>query len=588
MTVSAQDFVAIGAATTPVFSADGQTLFHLRGAGLPQVWALDLRTGADHALTAHDERVAFLRRAPNDDRLIYGIDRGGDERQQLWLLDPATGAQRPLTDAPASIHDFGAFSPDGTRIAYAANDRDPAHFDIVIQALDGTAIRRVWQGSGLLSVGAFAPDGSLLTAIADRGFTDQSLLIVDPALGAATVFPRPVPTRYQSIRWAADGTGLCGLTDHGGADFLYLAAFDLATGLVETLFAAPGRDVEAWALSPDRARLATIENAGGASLLRLGPVNGPRPLVAGLPAGVISEPAFSPDGSLLAVAVSGPDIPPALWGIATATGAARPLWAPDPSRDFVVPTEVRWTSFDGREIPGFLALPAGPTPARGHPAIVWVHGGPEAQTRANFRPDIQALLARGFAVLMPNVRGSTGYGRDYFAADDRDKRLDATTDLAHAHAFLAAHPAIDATRIGIMGQSYGGYMVLSAITEHPALWRAAVNFYGIADFTTLLATTGPWRRAQRAYEYGDDPTLFARISPLRRAEQIRAPLLVLHGHRDPRVPITESEQIVAALRARQHRVDYLTFDDAGHGFIRPNDRVRAWDAVARFFHEHLC
>jgi dipeptidyl aminopeptidase/acylaminoacyl peptidase len=200
------------------------------------------------------------------------------------------------------------------------------------------------------------------------------------------------------------------------------------------------------------------------------------------------------------------------------------------------------------------------------------------------------LVAQGFAVLLPNVRGSSGYGRAYAESDDVEKRLDSVTDLAFARHWLAAHPAIDTERIGIMGQSYGGFMVLSAITEHPELWRAAVNYYGIADFVTLLETTGPWRRNHRAAEYGDPQRhadLFARISPLHRVDRVTAPVLIAHGHRDPRVPIGESEQFVAALQERQKKVDYLTFDYAGHGFIRPEDRRRIYSAVAAFFTTHL-
>jgi len=196
------------------------------------------------------------------------------------------------------------------------------------------------------------------------------------------------------------------------------------------------------------------------------------------------------------------------------------------------------------------------------------------------------LVAQGFAVLMPNVRGSSGYGRAFAESDDREKRPGCVTDLVLGRHWLAAHPAIDAERIGIMGQSYGGYMVNAAVTEHPDLWKAAVCYYGIVDFVTTLAGTGPWRRGHRAAEYGD-AALFARISPIHRVDRICVPMLVAHGERDPRVPIGESEQLVAALRARQQPVTYLTFDYAGHGFVRPDDKRRIYAAVADFFARYL-
>jgi dipeptidyl aminopeptidase/acylaminoacyl peptidase len=407
----------------------------------------------------------------------------------------------------------------------------------------------------------------------------------------AASFPSDSGTNYQSVRWASDGRTLLALTDHGGSDFLRLCRLDPDSGAVAVVYAADGRDVEGWAISSDGTMLATIENDRGYAVLRVGATDAERPVVAGLPRGVISEPAFAPDAKSLAFTVAAPTVPASIW--LWHDGTARPLVQPDVEVDpaqFVDLELVEWKSFDGARIPGWLALPPGGKPASGFPAVIWVHGGPVSQTRPNFRPDIQMLLAAGFAVLMPNVRGSSGYGRASIESDDVERRLDSVTDLAHGRHWLAAHPAIDAARIGIMGQSYGGFMVNSAITEHPDLWRAAVSYYGIADFVTLLAGTGAWRRDHRAAEYGDpqrNAELFARISPVHRAECVQVPVLLAHGTRDPRVPYGESEQFAAALAERQKPVTFLSFDYAGHGFIRPADRTRIYAAVVEFFTTHL-
>ena len=589
-TTPPERWAQVEAAGAAAFSQDGTTLFHLRGAGLAQIWALTLATGVARQLTRHDEKVAFLRRSPTDDRLLYGIDAGGDERQQLWLLEG--DAARPLTEVPAVIHDFGAWMPGGTAIAYAANDRTEAHLDVVLHELSG-ARRRLFEGDGMTAVAAVSPDGATLAIVAERSTFDMSLWLVGLD-GAARELPRNRPTRYQSVRWSADAGLLC-LTDADDRDVLALCRLDPETGAATELAAAPGMDLEAYALSPDGTLLATIENDRGYGLLRLGPPGRERPLLPGLPAqGVAADLAFSPAGApggiRLAFTFSSPTAPTALWVWEAATNAARPLWQPAlPAR--AIPFElVAWTSFDARSIPGWLALPATPAPPGGHSAVIWVHGGPAAQARGAFRADMQSLLAQGHAVLMPNVRGSTGYGRAATLSDERERRLDTVTDLAHGQAWLAARPDIDASRIAVMGQSYGGYMVLAAITEHPGLWRCAIDFYGIADFRTLLAGTGAWRRTHRADEYGDpsrQPELMQRISPLTHVDRITAPLLALHGRRDPRVPIGESEQIVTALRERQRRVTYEVFDYAGHGFVRPDDKRRVYLAVAGFLGEEL-
>ncbi len=422
------------------------------------------------------------------------------------------------------------------------------------------ARRRLWEGEGEATVAGFSPDGRTLAVIAERATFDMTLHLLpvpgpgsdETAAGTPREVPRTAPTRYLSVRWTPEG-GLTCLTDAGGRDHLALCRLDPDTGEATELYASPGRDVESYAFSPDRSVLATVENDRGFGLLRLGPAGAAeaRPTPAGLPPDVLAaDPAFSPDGARLALTVSSPTTPTALW--LCEDGAARPLWQPErpaPARPFSL---VSWPTFDGRDVPGWLALPDGAPPPAGYPAVVWVHGGPAGQTRANFRADMQALLAQGYAVLMPNVRGSTGYGRASTLSDERERRLDSVTDLAHGAHWLAARPGIDATRIAVMGQSYGGYMVLAAITEHPELWRCAIDFYGIADFRTLLANTGPWRRSHRADEYGDpdrQPELMERISPITHVNRIRVPVLALHGTRDPRVPFNESEQIVSALEA---------------------------------------
>ncbi|WP_342358813.1 S9 family peptidase [Terrarubrum flagellatum] len=593
MPVPTDAWVQIGAATTPAFSKDGRTLFHLRGPGLPQVWAMDLDGGNARQLSRHDEKVAFLRRCPADDRLIWGIDAGGDERQQFWLLEP--GAEpRALTDAPEAIHEFGAWSADGARIAYAVNDRDECFFDISLMDLATGARTRLLKGKGILTAPSWTPDLARLVVIEDHSSSDFRLWIVDAKTGAARSLPLAAPARFASVRWVEKGAVLMALSD-AGADMMRLCRIDPETGVSAVVFEAPGREVEAWSLSSDEKMLATIENDRGYAVLRVGPVDGERPVISGLPEGVVADLAWSPHNTALAFTVQGPTTPPGLW--LWREGAAAPIPIADPMaasgidrKSLIEPELVEWTSFDGLRIPGWYALPRGPAPDGGFPAVMWVHGGPASQTRANFRPDIQMLLSQGFAVLMPNARGSTGYGRAYMEADEVEKRPDFMADLAAGRAWLAAQPDINPDRIGIMGQSYGGWAVLAAVTLQPELWKAAVDYYGIADFVTLLERTGPWRRDHRAREYGFpgvDDDLFQKISPIHHIDRVVAPMLLLHGDRDPRVPMHESDQFSEALSLRQKKVAYERFTYAGHGFIRPDHVRRVYASVAAHFREHL-
>jgi dipeptidyl aminopeptidase/acylaminoacyl peptidase len=430
--------------------------------------------------------------------------------------------------------------------------------------------------------------------IEDHSSADSRLWIMDATTGVTRALPRTAPARFASVRWVENGAALMGLSA-AGADMMRLCRIDTESGASTVVFEAEGRDVEAWSLSPDETMLATIENDRGYAVLRVGRAGHERPVVAGLSPGIVADLNWSPDSATLAFTVEGPTTPPDIW--MWRDSAAAPVPREDPllpsgiDRDSLIePALVEWVSFDGLRISGWYAEPRGRTPARGFPAVMWVHGGPAMQTRANFRPDIQMLLSQGFAVLMPNARGSTGYGRAFMLADEVEKRPDVMEDLATGRAWLATQPNVDPTRIGIMGQSYGGWAVLAAVTLQPELWKAAVDYYGIADFVTLLERTSPWRRDHRAREYGFPGTndeLFQQISPIHHVDHVVAPMLLLHGDRDPRVPIYESERFSEALALRQKKVTYERFAYAGHGFIRPDHRRRAYASVAAHFREHL-
>ncbi len=222
--------------------------------------------------------------------------------------------------------------------------------------------------------------------------------------------------------------------------------------------------------------------------------------------------------------------------------------------------------------------------------MIIVHGGPEAQWKPDFRADIQYMLARGIMVIAPNIRGSTGYGRDYQHLDDRELRMDSVADLKAVRMAVATRGDVDESRIGVFGRSYGGFMVLSAMTEYPDLWKLGVEYYGIANFLTLLQTTGPWRKELRAIEYGDAETMrdeLERFSPINRIGNIAAPLMIAHGLEDPRVAPCESEMVYSCLRGLGKPIEYLRVPHEGHGFARIENRRRVFGALARFIDENL-
>ncbi|MFT4932055.1 MAG: dipeptidyl aminopeptidase/acylaminoacyl peptidase, partial [Natronomonas sp.] len=259
-----------------------------------------------------------------------------------------------------------------------------------------------------------------------------------------------------------------------------------------------------------------------------------------------------------------------------------------PRETFVEPQLIHYETFDGRSIPAFFSLPRD---VDGEvPVVVDIHGGPESQRRPSFNPVKQYFLNRGYAYFEPNVRGSTGYGRAYTHLDDVEKRMDSVRDLRAGVEWLHDRDAVDPDRIAAMGGSYGGFMVLAALTEYPDLWAAGIDIVGIANFVTFLENTGDWRRELREAEYGsleEDREFLESISPINHVGKIEAPLFVLHGANDPRVPLGEAEQIVEELEDRGVPVRKLVFEDEGHGFAKLENRIEAYRAVVGFLDEHV-
>ena len=347
-------------------------------------------------------------------------------------------------------------------------------------------------------------------------------------------------------------------------------------------------DVEELAVSPDGRTLAYTANQDGYKRLLIHNQDTCETTpVSDLPAGVAGEPIFSPDGKSVAVSVQSPTDNLNIWVIDLQTLTPRKITnsatAGIPQAGLVAPELVQFDTFDGRSIPAFWYRPLETEPP--YPVILYVHGGPASQTIADFDPRFQFFLSRGYAILATNVRGSSGYGKAYMALDDVELRMDSVADLKHAVDWLRASGEADSDRIAIYGRSYGGFMVLSAITTYPDLWAAAIDVVGIANWVTFLENTGTWRRAHREKEYGsleNDRELLQTISPIYKVDQIQCPLLVVHGANDPRVPVTEADQIVESLQKRNHPVEYLRYEDEGHKIAKLHNRIDSFTKMAEF------
>ncbi len=578
-------------ATRVRFSPDGAWIAYVTDiTGTPQLWRAPVSGGAPERLTFDCDRVGAYRFSPDGTRIAYGADIGGDERWQIWAMNAdGTGARR-LTDRVDRIHHLRGWTHDGRSLLVHANVRDARYFDLLSIDVESGASRALHRHDGTASNATALEDGSVVVTL-NRARSDENHLVLVTPEGAARQLTSDDPPALYAIAGAVPG-GFVVRSDRG-RDFVGLATFSLKSGVLTPL-RAPERDVEDADVS---GRLdAYVVNTDGHSEVRI--ADGERDeITTGLPPGSLAQDLIG-DGLALhdgtvAVAWARYDAPSSIFVARRGEGAREivpPVLAGLSRDELPVSRLVEWPTFDGRRIPGFLlTLPGAPDEPR--PTVIDVHGGPESQARPNWNPRSVALVANGFNVLWPNVRGSSGYGKPYRSLDDVRLRMDSVRDLDAAAAWLADAGIAPRERIGVMGQSYGGYMTLAALAFFPERhWAAAVDLYGIASFISFFEHTDPWRRPLRAVEYGDpvkDRDLLVSISPITRLDAIRAPLMVIHGANDPRVPILETEQIVAALRAKGREVEYLRFEDEGHGLAKAKNRAVAYPKVLAFFQRHM-
>ncbi len=592
-------YLNVRAAGGAQLSPDGRSLIFTTGTtGLPQLWIAPVAengTTAPPRQLTFGNRVQFARWSPRGDWIVYGTDRGGNERTQFFLLSPDGTREVELTPADGAFRNFGGWSPRGDRIAYASSERNGRDFDIWTLDIgpDGRpsgAPRMVLQGAGNYGITAWRPDGNAAILSQGRGEADNDLFLLDFATGRVdTLFAPRQMSAYESVQWTPDGEGFFVATNHE-RDRAGLAHVHVADRSVHWM-EQPAWDVERVALSGDGKYLAWSVNEGGWSRLFVRELATQRELrVDGLPRGVLGSLEWAKNAPRLAVAMSAPGLPGDVWVFdaekgTTVRATESSLAGLDPAL-FAAPEAVEIKSFDGETIHGLLYLPT--RRGTGKPPVVMnLHGGPTSQARPGFNPVLQYLLRRGYAVLDLNFRGSTGYGQRFTQLDNQRLRPNAVRDMQAAVEFLRARSDVDGNRVAAMGGSYGGYMTLAAVAQLPAYFRAGVDIVGVANWITGLEDAGPALKNSDRIEYGniDDPAdraFFTRISPLTYADSIRAALMVIHGANDPRVPVAEADQIVRAVRHRGGDVEYLRFPDEGHGIQRLTNRITAYQRMAAF------
>ncbi len=598
-----QRYANTRAAVLGGWSADGSSiLIGTRFANTTQVHRVAMPGGAREQLTFHDEPIAAIAPNPTRDGFVFGKDVGGSEFWQLYWFDGATRETRLLTDGK-SRNESPLWSHDGARLAYTSTARNGRDSDVwVLDPASGDA-KAVVTAGGSWEATDFSPDGKALLVQQRVSINEMRPGVVDLASGKLTLFPVDGgKAAFGAFRWTHDGTGVYYTSDEGSA-FLTLRHHDIRSGRVTGLTAKTPWNVEEFTLSHDGRRLAYVTNEDGYGALHLiDTATRAEVALPALPKGVIGSIAFDPSDTRIAFDLNSATSPSDVYTVDPGNGrverwTASEIGGLDASK-FVAPELVRFPTFDradgkARTIPAFYYRPRAATADAKVPVIINIHGGPESQARPVFSADFQFLANElGIAVLVPNVRGSDGYGKDYLKLDNGYKREDSVKDIGALLDWIAKQPELDPTRVAVQGGSYGGYMVLAAMTHYDARLRAGIDIVGISNFVTFLTNTESYRRDLRRVEYGDerDPKMkafLAKISPTTNAKTITKPLFVASGANDPRVPASEGQQIADTVRTNGGDVWYLEFKDEGHGFRKKanSDYYRA--AAMLFWQKHL-
>jgi dipeptidyl aminopeptidase/acylaminoacyl peptidase len=583
------------------WTPDGRLTISTRFGNTSQLHLVDRPMGARRQITFFDEPIYGADWSPTGARqgVVFVRDAGGDENYQLEYLDPASPDPVRLTDGRGRAG-TGGWSPDGTKYAFQWTARTGVASDVYVDdPLDRRAPELVFEAPEVgWNAVDWSPDGKSLLLIHFVSANESYLWVYD----LATREKREIePAKVKAARggnFSRDGKGVY-FTSDLGSEFRTLRYADLATGKVTPLTDHIPWDVDNLVLSRDGRYLAYVVNEDGAS--RIGVmdlVQRADMIPPQLPFGVIGSMGFDPAGKRLAFGLQTPSQPSDVFVWTLADGSFE-RWTeseigPIDAKSLLAPTLVRYPTFDKaggkpREIPAWLYKPAGPGP---HPVLISIHGGPEAQAQPVFSANIQQWAVElGYAVIQPNVRGSSGYGKTYLALDNGMRREDSVRDIGALVDWIATQPGLDSKRVVVIGGSYGGYMTLATMTHYNDRLRGAIDIVGISNFVTFLESTAEYRRDLRRPEYGDerDPKMRAfleKISPLNNAGRITKPMLVVQGKNDPRVPVTESEQLVAKIRANGGEVWYLVGLNEGHGFAK-RDNIDYYQWTVAMFLEKL-
>ena len=586
------------------FSPDAsKLLISSNASGIYNLYEIDIASGEQTPLTNSTQESYFAESYfPNDNRFIYSFDQGGNENYQLYMRS-ADGEAQKLNPGDSARNSFWGWSRDEQSMFYASNRRDARFMDLYelpITAVDEEepTPEVLYQNEDGLDAGAISPNKRYLALTEALTSADGKMYLLDRETGQRTdISAHEGDATYSPQFFSNDNQELYYLTDEN-ADFVYLAKRNLETGDVEKVYETDWDVWYAYDSWNEKYRVIGINQDAKTVMKVFDQTTGEEVAMPDIPGGSIASVNIAKNEELAQLTVSTSASPSNLYVYNFATGEHRKLTNtlnPDiNSEDLVEGQVVRFKSFDGLEIPAVYYQPLSASAENPAPALVWVHGGPGGQSRLNYFALIQYLVNHGYAILAVNNRGSSGYGKEFNHLDDKNHGDKDLKDCIAGKDYLVSTGVIDPERIGIIGGSYGGYMVMAALAFEPEAFDVGVNIFGVTNWLRTLKSIPPYWESFRTALYDemgdpttDDSVRLYNISPLFHAENVTKPLMVLQGANDVRVLQVESDEMVEGVKANGVPVEYVVFDDEGHGFLKKENEIEGYGQVKNFLDEHL-
>jgi dipeptidyl aminopeptidase/acylaminoacyl peptidase len=590
LTLKVVAMAKVGSCFSPSFSPSGKEIVFISNiSGIPQIWKIPSTSGWPIQLTNFNDPVSGVYWSPVSNKIAFQLDPGGGMNSQIFLINSDGTGSKQITSGGITNNWLGIWSRDGQYLSFSSNQQNPAGMDCYFYEFQKDSSKLIATNKGIGAVTDINSENTqaLIYRLENRSSND--VYLVDNKSRKQTLLTEHSGPGTFFAKFSSKGDIYIG----SNLDRDLIAFGKIENRKIRVLCERSDSELEDFNINHSGTLAVLIWNTGGKNSVSLFDLKNEKELkLSNLPVELISFGDFSPDDKYFAFTGRGSKEPSNIWLYEFQNDKFKKLTdSPHPGiilEDLVAPELVRFKSFDGLELSGWLYKPkTGKVP---FPTVISFHGGPEDQSVPYFDYTVQALLSQGIAVFSPNVRGSSGFGKRFVNLDNGALRVNGIKDIEACYQYIINSGFSDSKKVGIIGGSYGGYMVMAGITEYPDMFAAAANLFGVVNFKTFFENTEPWMAAISKLEYGDPDSqadMLKDLSPINKVSKIKTPTIVLHGANDTNVPVVEAEQVVNNLKSRNIPVQYVLFPDEGHGWRKTSNKITSTLSIVEWFNKYL-